>query len=134
MSKIINNISTTFILGICLLGQQLNLSVNAETEKKAHCKNNNGIGNNYEFIVVLPTSSLYLDDSGNALLSIRIDPGNQGQMNKLTDSLSEQNFNLEQINFVTDQIPDLEMRSQIQSQCIVGSPVDQDFTVIAFSD
>jgi hypothetical protein len=127
-------LGSSLILGLCLLGQQFTLSVNAATEKKPHCKNNNGIGNNYEFVVVLPTSSLDLNDVNNQLLSIRIDPDNSGQMKKFTGTLSEDNFDWEQITFVTNQIPDLEMRSQIKDECFVNSPVDRDFTTIGFVD
>ncbi|MGL5804797.1 MAG: hypothetical protein ACRC11_05055 [Xenococcaceae cyanobacterium] len=127
-------ISSTLIVGICLIGHQLTFLASAATEKKLHCKNNNGIGNNYEFVLALPTSSLNLDDVNNQLLAIRIDPGNQGQMNKLADRLSEDNFDLEQITFVTNQIPDLEMRSQIKAQCVVNSPVDRDLTIVVFAD
>lgn len=133
MSKAIK-IGSTLLLSICLLGQQLSFSASAATEKKSDCKNNNSLGNNYEFVVVLPTSSLSVDDTSNELLSIRIDPDNRGQMNQLVSSLSEQNFEQEQMDFVTSQIPDLEMRSQIELQCTTDSIVDRDFTVVAFAD
>lgn len=73
-------------------------------QNKKACKNNNGIGNNYDIDVTLPSGEV---------ISIRIDPGNKGQMNKFAGylavekSVSANTFNTE----IKPQIIDAEMRA-----------------------
>jgi hypothetical protein len=125
-------LSNILVICLCLLGSSINLSATAEGKKDPCLKNNNGIGNNYDIFVELPTSSLTIHDLNNQILSIRIDPGNPGQMEKFRKSLKEKGFNPEEINFVVAQIPDAEMKAKTNNlQCALTSQVKKDYTLFA---
>lgn len=103
----------------------------AASSKKDPClKNNNGIGNNYDIYVELPTNSLTLNDSANEILSIRIDPGNFGQVKKFKSKIAEQGFDTVEINFVVAQLIDAEKKLKvIELKCSTTDPmVDVDYT------
>jgi hypothetical protein len=129
MLKLIKNMASIITL-TCLLGNFLSLPVLA---KKDPClKNNNGIGNNHDIFVELPTNSQTLDDPDNQILSIRIDPGNHGQMSKFQDELVEQGFNTGEIKFIVAQVGDAEMKvKEINLFCNPDSQVEQNYTVFA---
>ncbi|MGL4880318.1 MAG: hypothetical protein ACRC8K_04550 [Waterburya sp.] len=129
MLKLIKN-TASIITITCLLGNCLSLPVLA---KKNPClKNNNGIGNNHDIFVELPTNSQSLNDPDNQILSIRIDPGNRGQMSKFQDGLAEQGFNTGEIKFVVDQVWDAEIRVKANNlSCPLDSQVEQDYTLFA---
>jgi hypothetical protein len=100
-------------------------------QKDPCLKNNNGIGNNHDIYVELPTNSLSLNDSLNQMMSIRIDPGNNGQMALFKNYLSEQGFDSnEEIEFAIEQVVDAEMKvKQNNLQCQTEEPVDRDYTL-----
>jgi hypothetical protein len=107
----------------------------AALNKKDSClKNNNGIGNNHDVFVELPTNSLSLGDEANEILSIRIDPGNSGQVKKFRLELDEKGFDIAEVNFIIAQLVDAEKKlKETQLQCLSQDyPVDIDYA--SFSD
>lgn len=104
----------------------------AALDKKDPClKNNNGIGNNHDVFVELPIHSLSLGDVENEILSIRIDPGNSGQVKKFKEQLAQQEFDNLEINFVIDQLVDAEIKlKKTKLQCLDRDyPVDIDYSL-----
>jgi VCBS repeat-containing protein len=97
---------------------------NAPGQNKKACKNNNGIGNNYDIEVILPSGTS---------ITIRIDPGNSGQMNKFAGYLAV-TYGIDSTVFNTvikPQIVDAEMRAKTgNTNCPSGSSVTTgaDFT------
>jgi hypothetical protein len=69
-------------------------------QAKKICKNNNGIGNNYDVEYTLR----------NETFSIRIDPGNNGQMNKFKADLTSRGYTTAEVNDAASQIIDAEMQ------------------------
>ena len=116
-SKIIKfNYSLLFGLWLTLIG--LTSPVIAVNKKDPCLKNNNGIGNNHDIDLELPTNSQTLNDINNHLLTIRIDPGNPGQMKQCSNDLAEDGFTATEIDFVITQIWDAEMKlKQNKFQC-----------------
>lgn len=102
--------------------------------KKNTClKNNNGIGNNHDIFVELPTNSQTLEDEANEILSIRIDPGNPGQVKKIKEELTEQGFGTTEVDFVVAQLIDAEKKlKETAFQCLdIDPPVDVNYTFFA---
>jgi hypothetical protein len=100
--------------------------------KKDPClKNNNGIGNNHDVFVELPTHASFLGDVENEILSIRIDPGNPGQVQKFKGELTEQGFDNTEVDFVVAQLVDAEKKlKETQLQCFEqNSTVDLDYSL-----
>jgi hypothetical protein len=125
--------TVTFILGTSISSPVFGVAEIALIKRNPCLKNNNGIGNNHDIFVELPTNSQTLDDPENQITSIRIDPGNPGQMNKFTTDLAEQRFNTAEIEFVVSQVWDAEMRvKNTNLLCNAVSHVIKDYT--AFSD
>lgn len=83
---------------------QNKVKTDAPGKNKKACKSNNGIGNNYDIEVTLPN---------NEVVTIRIDPGNKGQMNKFAGYLAtEKNIDATVFDTVIKpQIIDAEMRA-----------------------
>jgi hypothetical protein len=103
--------------------------------KKDSClKNNNGIGNNHDIFVELPSNSLSLGDEANQILSIRIDPGNSGQVKKFRLELDEKGFDIAEVDFVIAQLVDAEKKlKETQFQCLSQDyPVDLDYSLNSF--
>ncbi|MDJ0900941.1 MAG: hypothetical protein QNJ55_19225 [Xenococcus sp. MO_188.B8] len=97
-------------------------SGNAPGQNKA-CKNNNGIGNNYDIEYVI-------DDE---TYTVRIDPGNSGQMKKFEDDLADQGYTDTQIASAVDQIWDAEMKINSgngSSDCPSSVNGNDDYTIL----
>jgi hypothetical protein len=136
----ITQLSSISFIFACLLGSTFIVpgftgSVLAQGKPDPCLKNNNGIGNNYDIFVELPTNSQTLGDPNNQIISIRIDPGNPGQMQQLTSDLEEQSFNTEEIDFVVAQVWDAEMKTKSTNlQCYENSQVDRNYTLYVNAD
>ena len=65
------------------------------------CKNNNGIGNNYDVEYTIDGETK----------SIRIDPGNRGQINKFKGDLAAEGYSESDINSAVAQLVDAEMKA-----------------------
>ena len=95
-----------------------------QNKKEKACKSNNGIGDNYDIDIILPSKEK---------LTIRIDPGNKGQMNKFAGYLATAK-NISASTFETvikPQIVDAEMRANnSNANCPSGSSssAGSDFT------
>ncbi|BAU64617.1 fibro-slime family protein [Stanieria sp. NIES-3757] len=133
----LKKITAISVLGILMAGTWIVEPATSKTKKDPCLKNNNGIGNNYELSLVLPTKSTNLNDSKNEILDIRIDPGNSGQVAKLRTYLEGRNFNATQITFVMSQLLDLEIKTTnsngSKKKCVSGSTTDKDFTTITLT-
>jgi hypothetical protein len=123
----------TVISTIYLITINCSIPVFAASSKKDPClKNNNGIGNNHDIFVELPTHSQFLNDSQNQILSIRIDPGNSGQVNKFKTELEANGFDNTAIDFVVAQLWDAEIKvKQTNLQCYLDEPMEKDYTFVA---
>ena len=124
----------TYIATALIISTSFTLPSIAVPHKKDPClKNNNGIGNNHDVYVELPTNSQTLEDSANEILSIRIDPGNPGQVKKFKGELAEQGFDTAEVDFVVAQLIDAEKKvKETALQCLSSDPlVDVDFTLFA---
>jgi VCBS repeat-containing protein len=131
-TKIVNfkKLTATSLLALSMAGSFVIEPVlsaanpNAPGQNKKACKNNNGIGNNYDIEVILPSGTS---------LTIRIDPGNSGQMNKFAGYLAL-TYGIDSTVFDTvikPQIVDAEMRAKTSNtKCPSGSSVTTgaDFT------
>jgi hypothetical protein len=106
-------------------------SFSAPYKKDPCLKNNNGIGNNHDVFVELPTNSLSLEDEANEILSIRIDPGNSGQVKKFKLELTEKGFDIAEVNFVITQLLDAEKKLKDTGvYCLPQEPdVDIDYSL-----
>lgn len=70
--------------------------------KNKVCKNNNGIGNNYDVEYTI----------GSSTRSVRIDPGNKGQISKFRGDLEAEGFSQSQIDSAVDQLVDAEKNAK----------------------
>ena len=132
----LTKITTVAITISCILGYTLSLpgiATSIGLQQRDPClRNNNGIGNNHDTFVELPINSLALSDPSNQIISIRIDPGNSGQMQLFENDLVQQGFNLTEINFVVAQVRDAEIRVRNTNlQCSVSSQVDTNYAFFA---
>jgi hypothetical protein len=107
--KKITSTTALAILMMATLGVQAGFSNNGNGngnnnthpgQAKKICKNNNGIGNNYDVEYTLR----------NETFSIRIDPGNNGQMNKFKADLTSRGYTTAEVASAVTQITDAEMQ------------------------
>ena len=136
MLKLIK-ITASIVTTVCVLSNPLSLPALSMSEvavtKKAPClKNNNGIGNNHDIFVELPINSQTLEDPHNQIISVRIDPGNSGQMKLFKSELKERGFNTTEIDFVIAQVWDAEIKVKTTNiSCDSNSSIERDYTVFA---